>query len=69
MTLATNDDFAKRELATSDLDAVSAGLVITHGPNPPRGGAGGCHPHHPPHMEPPRFYPGGVPNAAGLRIH
>jgi hypothetical protein len=67
MTLPTNDDFAKRELATSELDAVSAGLVLSHGPNPPRGESGGCHPHRPPHMEPPRYYPGGVPNAPGLR--
>ncbi|MGZ4789016.1 MAG: hypothetical protein ACXVZX_10900 [Terriglobales bacterium] len=67
MTLLTNDDLGKRELATSELDAVSAGLVLTHGPNPPMGGAGGCHPHQPPHTPPPRYYPGGVPNSPGLR--
>jgi hypothetical protein len=67
MTLPTNDDFAKRELAASELDAVSAGLVLTHGPNPPLGGHGGCHGYQPPHMEPPRYYPGGSPNSPGLR--
>jgi hypothetical protein len=35
MTLLTNDDFAKRELSTSELETISAGLVLTHGPNPP----------------------------------
>jgi hypothetical protein len=62
-----NDHFATCELSASELEPISAGIVITHGPNPPRGGAGHCH--QPPHMEPPRYYPGGVPNAAGLRIH
>jgi hypothetical protein len=72
MTLPTNIDLATRELSTSELDAISAGLVLTHGPNPRRGDdhGGGCHHggyHHP--YQPPRFYPGGVPNAAGLQIH
>jgi len=69
MTLPSNDNFAKRELAASELDAVSAGLILTHGPNPPLGGYGGCHGHQPPHMEPPRYYPGGSPNAPGLHVH
>ena len=66
MTLRTSNDFARRELCTDELDAVSAGLVLTHGPNPPIGGGGGCHhaPHHEPH---PRYYPGGSPNSPGLR--
>ena len=69
MTLPAND-VANRELATSDLDAVSGGFHITFGGNPPRGDHGGGHYHepHPPHMEPPvRFYPGGVPNDPALR--
>ena len=68
MTLPTDKDFAERELSTSELETVSAGLLITHGPNPPMGGGyhhGGYH--HP--YQPPRYYPGGVPNAAGLQIH
>lgn len=67
MTVPTHDDFASRELCASELDAVSAGLILTHGPNPPMGG-GGCHgPHHPPHLPPPRYFPGGSPNSPGLR--
>jgi hypothetical protein len=69
MTLPINDDFAKHELASSELETISAGLILTHGPNPPMGGHGSCHPHKPPHMEPPRYYPGGVPNAPGLHVH
>lgn len=68
MTLP-NNDVANRELSAGELDAVSAGLHLSFGPNPPRGGehggeyGGGCHgePHRgyePPHRE----YPGGVPN-------
>jgi len=59
MTLLTNDDFAKRELSASELETISAGLVLTHGPNPPQGGAGGgCHGHyHPPHLPPIHYYP------------
>jgi hypothetical protein len=67
MTLLTNDGFAKSELSTGELETISGGLILTHGPNPPRGGYGGCHGHQPPHMEPPRYYPGGVPNSPGLR--
>jgi hypothetical protein len=44
MTLRTNVDVATRELSTSELESVSAGLRITHGPNPPIGGQGGYHP-------------------------
>ena len=70
MTFPTNDDFAKSELSTGELETISGGrLILTHGPNPPRGGHGGCHGHQPPHMEPPRYYPGGVPNAPGLHVH
>jgi len=43
MTLRTNVDVATRELSTSELESVSAGLRITHGPNPPIGGQGGYH--------------------------
>jgi bacteriocin-like protein len=59
MTLLTNDDFAKSELSTSELEAISGGLHLTHGPNPPMGGAGGgCHPpHHPPYLPPIHYYP------------
>jgi hypothetical protein len=64
-----NDNVANRELSAGELDAVSAGLHLSFGPNPPRGGeyGGGCHgePHHgyePPHRE----YPGGVPNDPAL---
>ena len=41
MTFPMNDDLAERELSASELDAISAGLRITHGPNPPIGGQGG----------------------------
>ena len=38
MTLPTNDDFAKSELSTGELETISGGrLIVTHGPNPPRG--------------------------------
>jgi hypothetical protein len=37
MTLPTTDGLAKHELSTDELDAVSAGLHLTFGPNPPRG--------------------------------
>jgi len=58
MTLTTNDDFGKRELSTSELETISGGFILTHGPNPPVGGAGGgCHPHHPPHLPPIHYYP------------
>ena len=67
MTLPTSDDFATHELCASELDAISGGFILSHGPNPPIGGAGGCHSHHPTHLPPPRYFPGGVPNAAGLR--
>jgi hypothetical protein len=69
MTLPTNDDFAKSELSTGELETISGGLILTHGPNPPQGGHGGCNGHRPPHMEPPRYYPGGGPNSAGLNFH
>jgi hypothetical protein len=68
MTLPTNNDFATGELSTGELETISAGLILTHGPNPPRGGYGGCHPHQPPHEPPPRYYPGGVPNSPGLNF-
>jgi hypothetical protein len=67
-----NDDVANRELSASELDAVSAGLHLSFGPNPPRGGeyGGGCH-HEPHHGGPtqggPREFPGGVPNDPALR--
>ena len=58
MTLLANDDFAKRELSASELEAISGGLHLTHGPNPPLGGAGGgCHPPHPTHLLPIHYYP------------
>ena len=39
MTLAINNDFAKRELSTSELDAISAGLYM----GPPSRPFGGGH--------------------------
>jgi len=71
----SNDNVADRELSTSELDAVSAGLHLSFGPNPPRGGeyggdyGRGCHgePHHcGPTQGGPREYPGGVPNDPAL---
>ena len=53
MTLPVSDDVAKSELSTSELEAISGGLVLTHGPNPPLGGVGGYHgggAYHPPHL-------------------
>jgi hypothetical protein len=73
-----NDDVANRELSAGELDAVSAGLHLSFGPNPPRGGeyggeyGGGCHgePHHGgPTQGGPREFPGGVPNDPALRPH
>jgi len=63
MTTLANDDLPVREISTSELEAVSAGLILTHGPNPPMG-HGPCHP---PHFPPHRYYPGGTPNSPGLR--
>ena len=71
-----NGDVANRELSAGELDAVSAGLHLSFGPNPPRGGeyggeyGGGCHgePHHGgPTQGGPREFPGGVPNDPALR--
>jgi hypothetical protein len=77
-------DVANRELSTGELDAVSAGLHLSFGPNPPRGGEyggrdehGGCHgggcygePHQGgPLQGGPREFPGGVPNDPALRPH
>jgi hypothetical protein len=70
MTVATNGDFATCELSVSELEAISAGLIPRFlGPPIVLGGhQGGAY--HPPHCSPPpRYYPGGGPNAAGLRIH
>ena len=58
MTLQTNDGFAKHELSTDELDAVSAGLHLTFGPNPPRG--------HGPQLPPggfPHWFPLPLPHA------
>ena len=77
----TNDKFANRELSANELDAVSAGLHLSFGPNPPRGGGeygrGGEYGEHGGHHgggcfgEPreggPREFPGGVPNDPALR--
>ena len=63
MTFPMNDDLAERELSASELDAISAGLV-PHGPLPPIRA-----PRHYQSHPPPRYYPGGGPNAAGLQIH
>ena len=69
MTLPTNDEFASRELSASKLEAISAGLIPRFlGPPVMIGGHQGG-PHHPPHCSPPRYYPGGSPNAPGLQIH
>jgi hypothetical protein len=45
MTLPTNDDFAKSELSTGELETVSGGLFLADGG---RGGGHGHHPHKPP---------------------
>jgi hypothetical protein len=68
-----NDDVANRELSAGELDKISAGLHLSFGPNPPRGGeyggehGGGCHgePHRGYEL-PHREYPGGVPNDPAL---
>ena len=71
MTFAIKNEFAACELSGSDLEQVSGGIVITHGPNPPQAGSGHCHqPVHGPYQpQPIRYYPGGGPNAAGLQTH
>jgi hypothetical protein len=71
----TNNEIANRELSTGELDAVSAGLHLSFGPNPPRGGGeyhdgchgGGCFGG--PREGGPREFPGGVPNDPALRPH
>ena len=69
-------NLSTRELSTNELDTISAGLHLSFGPNPPRGGeyageyGGGCHgePHHGgPTQGGPREFPGGVPNDPALR--
>lgn len=75
----SSDNVANRELSASELDAASAGLHLSFGPNPPRGGeysgeyGGGCHqePHRgcEPHQGGPREFPGGVPNDPALNPH
>jgi hypothetical protein len=67
MTLPTDDDFTTLELSTSELEAISAGLIPRFlGPPVVVGGhQGGAH--QPPHCSPPpRYYPGGSPNAPVL---
>jgi hypothetical protein len=68
----TNNDIANRELSANELDAVSAGLHLSFGPNPPRGGecGGGCHggpSQGGPLQGGPREYAGGVPNDPALK--
>jgi hypothetical protein len=69
----SNNDVASRELCAGELEAVSAGLHLSFGPNPPRGGeyGGGCRGelHHgdPTQGGPAREFAGGVPNDPALR--
>ena len=73
--MTMNNDLSARELATSELEAISGGLREILIGNPSRGDyGGGCHHESHEHeghhgYEPPRYYPGGVPNDPALRPH
>jgi hypothetical protein len=46
MALPLSDDFTNRELSIEKLGAISVGLILTQGPNPPIGGASHGQPPH-----------------------
>ena len=61
MTLATNDDFAKRELSIDELEAIAGGIQM----NSTLAQIPAAFHYHPPHVPQPQPWMGGLPGRGG----